>query len=596
MKKSYIDPALAPEIERATLRRILGFMRPYRRQVALVLVIILSAALLDLLPPLLIKRVVDEAIPEGDLRLLIWLAAAMIAAPLTADILGVVEKYFTTWIGEQAMMSLRTQVFDQFHRQSLGYMAALKPGEAVSRILSDVEGVGSVVQNTVFDLVEDVVVMTTTLIAVFVLDARLATVGVALLPLFIFPTRRVGRLRKQLKRQAQARKAELTGILTETLSISGALLIKVFGAEAQELERFKAKARQIVDLSLQQVLVSQQYQVLMGLFKNIGPALVFGLGGYLVMRGEAQLGTLVAFVTLLKRLYAPATSLAGLHINVVVSYAYFDRIFAVLDHVPAIQDAPDARRPDRVDGHVRLADVSFAYEPGQPTLVHMDLEIAPGQMLAVVGPSGAGKSTLAMLLGRFYDVNEGAVLLDGQDVRGLQLHWLRAQMAMVTQETFLFHTTVLENLRYGRPDATQDEVEAAARAAQIHDLIAGLPEGYQTVTGDRGYRFSGGERQRLAIARAILKNPRILILDEATSALDSHNESLVKAALEPLMRGRTSLVIAHRLSTIVQADQIVVIDGGRITERGTHAELLALGGWYARMFREQLGAGEATGA
>ncbi len=591
MKKSYIDPALAPEIERATLRRILGFMRPYRPQVALVLVIILCAALLDLLPPLLIKRVVDEAIPEGDLRLLAWLAAAMIAAPLTADVLGVVEKYFTTWIGEQAMMSLRTRVFDQYHRQSLGYMAALKPGEAVSRILSDVEGVGSVVQNTVFDLVEDVVVMTTTLIAVFVLDARLATLGVALLPLFIFPTRRVGRLRKQLKRQAQARKAELTGILTETLSISGALLIKVFGAEAQELERFKAKARELVDLSLRQVLVSQQYQVLMGLFKNIGPALVFGLGGYLVMRGEAQLGTLVAFVTLLKRLYAPATSLAGLHINVVVSYAYFDRIFAVLDHVPAIQDAPDARRPREVEGHVRLADVSFAYEEGQPILSHIDLEIAPGEMLAVVGPSGAGKSTLAMLLGRFYDVNEGAVLLDGQDVRGLQLDWLRAQMAMVTQETFLFHTTVLENLRYGRPDATREEVEAAARAAQIHDLIAGLPEGYQTVTGDRGYRFSGGERQRLAIARAILKNPRILILDEATSALDSANEALVKAALEPLMRDRTSLVIAHRLSTIVQADQIVVIDGGRIAERGTHAELLALGGWYAQMFREQVGAG-----
>jgi ATP-binding cassette subfamily B protein len=353
------------------------------------------------------------------------------------------------------------------------------------------------------------------------------------------------------------------------------------------LERFKAKARQIVDLSLEQVLVSQQYQVLMGLFKNIGPAMVFGLGGYLVMQGQTELGTLVAFVTLLKRLYSPATSLAGLHINVVVSYAYFDRIFAVLDHVPSIQDAPDARRPDHIEGHVRLADVSFAYQPGQPTLVHLDLEIAPGEMLAVVGPSGAGKSTLAMLLARLYDVDDGAVLLDGQDLRGLQLDWLRGQMAMVTQETFLFHATVLENLRYGRPDATLEEVVAAAKAAQIHDLIAGLPEGYQTVTGDRGYRFSGGERQRLAIARAILKNPRILILDEATSSLDSHNEALVKAALVPLMRDRTSLVIAHRLSTIVEADQIVVIDGGRIVERGTHAELLALGGWYARMYQEQ---------
>ncbi|MEO8082656.1 MAG: ABC transporter ATP-binding protein [Ardenticatenales bacterium] len=589
-RKTYIDPTLAPELERATLRRILGFVRPFWRPATAVIALILATSMLDLLPPLFVKRLVDVAIPTANVRLLIGLAIGMVAAPLAADVLGMGQKYLTTWIGEHAMLDLRVRLFRHLHRQGIGYFAAIKPGEAVSRILNDVEGVGSVVEGTLFDIVDDVIVVATTLVVIFALDVRLALLSVTMLPLFIFPTRRVGKVRKQLKRQSQARKAELTGILTETLSVSGALLLKVFGAAELETERFRAKADELVRLSLQQTLVGRQYQMLIGLFKNIGPALVFGFGGWIVMQGNGiGIGTLVAFVTLIKRLYGPASSLVGVHIDIVVSYAYFDRIFGVLDLVPSIEDAPDALRPASLRGELRFDDVSFAYDKTGQTLSHIDLALEPGQMVAVVGLSGGGKSTLAMLVPRLYDVTGGAVLVDGHDVRALAQDWLRDQIAVVTQETYLFHTSVLENLRYGRPDATEAEVIEAAKAAQIHDLIRGLPSGYDTVAGDRGYRFSGGERQRLAIARAILKNPRILILDEATSSLDSHNEALVQAALAPLMAGRTSLVIAHRLSTIVAADQIVVIQGGRIVERGTHGELVAAGGAYAGLWAEQVG-------
>ena len=424
---------------------------------------------------------------------------------------------------------------------------------------------------------------------IFALDWRLAIVALGLLPLFIVPTRRAGRRRKQLKRRVQEHVGELTGMLTETLSVSGALLVKVFGGERAEVERLAAKAEQIRQLSLQQSLVGRWFQMLLGLFEAVGPAIVFATGGVLVIRGEVAVGTIVAFVTALKRLYGPASSLAGVYVDLMTSYAYFERVFAVLDRTPSIRETPNAVAPRSVKGEIEFRGVSFTYDDSGTALSNIDLVIPAGATVAIVGPSGAGKSTIALLAMRLYDPSEGSVTIDGIDTRLLKTSSLRDHVAVVMQDTFLFHISVLDNLRYAAPSATLADVEAAARDARIHELIASLPDGYNTIVGERGYRFSAGERQRLAIARAILRDPRILILDEATNALDVESERQVLQALAAGGAERTSLVIAHRLSTVRHADLIVALDGGRIVERGTHEQLLMRSGLYARLWKIQSG-------
>jgi ATP-binding cassette subfamily B protein len=381
--------------------------------------------------------------------------------------------------------------------------------------------------------------------------------------------------------------SELTGIVTETLSVSGALMVKVFDTRDGEVRRFREKAEELQQLSLQQSLVGRWFQMILKLFESIGPAIVFALGGWLVIHGRIPLGTVVAFVAVMKRLYSPASDLANVHVDLMTSYAYFDRVFAVLDRTAAIRDDPAASTLPRPSGRIEFKNLSFAYDDDGIALSGIDLTVPPGMTIGIVGPSGAGKSTLASLLMRLYDPSQGAVMVDGHDVRRVSQASLRAHIAVVTQETFLFHSTVLENLRYGHPAASRAQVEQAAKRAHIHDLIASLPQGYNTVVGERGYRFSAGERQRLAIARAILKDPRILILDEATSALDSVSERAVQESLSPLLDGRTSLIIAHRLSTVRHADLIVVLNRGRIVERGTHGDLVSRKGLYARLWRSQ---------
>jgi ATP-binding cassette, subfamily B, bacterial len=575
-------------IERVTLGRILSYFRPYRRQVALVMSSIGLGALAGGMPPLFIKRIVDHAIPNHRVSELAWLCAGMVLGPLLAGLLGVAHKYLAAWIGEQVMYDLRLELFAHVQRQSLAFFANAKPGEVISRVLTDVQGIGQALQDNLVKLLQNALTLTVTVVLLLVLDWRLALVALSALPLFVFPARKVGRQRKQLKKQTQARMAELTGILMETLSVSGVLLIKVFGARKRETRRLREKAQELQAASLRQNLVGRWFQMLMKLFEDLGPALVYGVGGYLVIRGEVGLGTVLAFVALLKKLYSPASDLAGVHVDIVTSYGYFERVLAVLDLEPAIKNAPDAVTLEEVQGALKFENVSFSYGDEQATLSNIDLDIAPGESVAVVGPSGAGKSTLAALTLRLYDPSAGRILLDGHDYRQIKLKTLRQHIAVVSQETYLFHASIADNLRYARPEATPEELEQAARAAQIHDFIASLPQGYQTLVGERGYRLSGGERQRIAIARAILANPKILILDEATSALDSTNERLIQAALEPLLAGRTSLIIAHRLSTIQKANRIVSIDQGRIVEVGNHRTLLERRGLYARLYEQQM--------
>jgi ATP-binding cassette subfamily B protein len=585
--RTHIDTSRLPSVQSATLVRILQYVKPYWLRATAVCACIVGAAALNLVPALFVKRIVDVAIPRGDLALL-WLScAAMIVGPLAAGVLQMAHKYGAETIGQDIMLDLRVALYRRFQNMPFSFFLRQKPGEAVSHVLNDVQGVGGVISGTLADIIQNSVVLASTIVFVFVLDWRLALLAIGFLPLFIIPTRRVGRKRKALKRSVQARLGELTGVLTETLSVSGALLIKVFGGAESEVQRFRRSAAEIKRLSLEQALVGRWFRLLLSLFETVGPAVLFAFGGWLVIRGGIPLGTLVAFVAVLKRLYSPASDLAGVHVDFVTSYAYFDRVFDVLDRTaPAPREAsPQTLR--RVAGQIELRDVSFAYDDAELALSGIDLTITPGMKVGIVGPSGAGKSTLLSLVMRLHDASSGSVLVDGVDVREIDEASLRSNIAVVTQETFLFHTTALENLRYGTPTATRTQVELAARCAHIHHVITALPDGYETIVGERGWRFSAGERQRLAIARAILRNPPILVLDEATSALDSASERQVQDALSPLLHGRTSLIVAHRLSTVRDADLIVVLQHGRIVEQGTHDELLDSNGLYAWLWRAQ---------
>jgi ATP-binding cassette subfamily B protein len=576
------------------LPRILGYFRPYWRLWSVVLALLAVSNVLGLVPPLLMRSAVDQAIPSGNLELLVLLAVGMVAFPLFGELLGVARNYLVNRIGQGIMFDLRNQLYAHLQSMSLRFFTSTKTGDMMSRLNNDVSGVQGVVSDMVIEVVGSLVMLVSTLVLVFAMDWRLALLSLVTIPLYILPMRRVGRIRHRLSKETSEKQGELSALMQETLSISGALLMKAFTRERWERSRFQEKNRELMDLQLRQSLVGRWFFMFLRVFGALGPALIFGVGGWLVIRGELTLGTIIAFTSLIGRLYGPASTLANVHVDLMRSFALFERLFEYLDMHPEIADRPGAVALPAVRGAIRFEQVSFEYVQGRHALQDVSFEVQPGQLVALVGPSGAGKTTVTYLVPRFYDVTAGSIQVDGHDVREVTVESLRRHVGMVTQESFLFHATVRENLLYANPEASQAQVEAACRAAYIHDFIVGLPEGYETVVGERGYRLSGGEKQRLAIARVILKDPAILLLDEATSSLDSRSEALIQAALTPLMEGRTSLVIAHRLSTILAADLILVFDRGHLVERGSHAELLEHGGLYARLYHQQFRTGVAS--
>ena len=587
MWSSMYSPDRPKVTRRVELRRILAFFRPYLAQETLVLVCILVGALLGLLPPLFTKWLIDDAIPAHDTHGLALDVGGMVATALVSGVIGVYQGYLNSVVGEGIMRDIRTSLVNHLHTMPLAFFTSTKTGEIMNRVSSDVDNVDNVVTGTLVSIVTNVFTMVTTVVTIFVLDWRLALLSLAIIPLMILPLSPVGRRMYNIRKKTREKRDEIESITQETLSISGITLIKSFVREAFERSRFYRVGTDLMGLEIRLAMVGRWFIAAITAMVVIGPAIVWFAGGWFAIQGELKVGTIVAFVAYLGRLYTPASALAGVQVQIVSAFAVFERIFEYLDMTPEGSERPDASVLQAVRGDVEFDDVHFSYTPERIALDGVSFRIAPGQMAAFVGPSGAGKTTITQLVPRFYDPQEGAVRVDGHDVRDVTLASLRENVGIVTQETYLFHDTIAANLRYARPDATDAEVIAAARAANIHEFVASLPDGYETIVGERGHKLSGGERQRLAIARVLLKNPRILILDEATSALDSANEAAIQAALVPLMEGRTSLVIAHRLSTILDADVIFVVEGGRIVEHGSHDELLARDGAYAQLYWKQ---------
>ena len=568
-------------------KRLGSFFLPYWKQELLVLVCILLVAVIGLFPPLFTKWIIDDAIPNHSMNGVVFNVVGMIVTALGGGIIGVYQGYLNSVVGEGIMRDIRTSLVSHLHKMSLAFFTNTKTGEIMNRVSSDVDNIDNVVTGTLVSIVSNFATMITTVVTIFILDWRLALIALAIIPLMIVPLSPVGRRMYDIRKLTRVKRDEIESITQETLSISGITLIKSFVRENFERDRFQAVGTDLMTLEIRLAMVGRWFLASMMAMVIIGPALVWLAGGYLAITGGVTIGTIVAFVGYLARLYSPASTLAGVQVQIVSALAVFERIFEYLDMEPEGKEKPGAIALGAVNGDVEFDGVEFAYTPERTALNGVSFRVAPGQVAAFVGPSGAGKTTITQLLPRFYDPQAGAIRVDGIDVRDVTLASLRENIGIVTQETYLFHDTIGSNLRYARPGATEAEMIAAARAANIHEFISGLPDGYETIVGERGHKLSGGERQRLAIARVLLKNPRILILDEATSALDSNNEAQIQDALVPLMVGRTSLVIAHRLSTILNADVIFVVEGGRIVESGSHETLIARNGAYAQLYWKQ---------
>ncbi len=621
-------PAEKPKVTRSLLRRVLAYGRPYRYQIFGMLAAILVSTGLTLLTPLILRDLIDHTIPSGNVHRLVFLALGLLLIPSVGGVINVIQRRLNAVVGEGVIYDLRVALYSHLQRMSLRFFTNTKVGELMSRLNNDVVGAQNAISNTIVNMITNIVQAIAVMAVMLTLEWRLTLISVAILPLFIITARQLGGRLRTIARQAMEANARMNATMNETLNIGGTLLVKLFSRMDVEVQRFRQLSGRVRDVGISRAVTGVTFFMIIGLLSAVGTALVYGIGGYLVIRGAFTVGTIVAFGAYLTSLYSALQGLANAPVEFATSIVSFERVFEVIDLSLDIREQPDAIELVRAAGELEFEHVSFKYqageksplsqvarygrmdsidavfsegkpgdraeEPGEPhsqareaALEDVSFRAQPGQLVALVGPSGAGKTTLTYLIPRLYDPISGCIRIDGHDLREVTLKSLAEQIGMVTQETHLFHDTIRTNLTYAKLDATQEEIEAAAKAANIHRFIHELPDGYDTVVGERGYRLSGGEKQRVALARVILKDPQILVLDEATSHLDSELEALIQEALKRVMAGRTSIVIAHRLSTILAADLILVIDRGRIVERGTHAELLKLGGLYAQLYETQ---------
>ena len=579
-----------PVVTKELLLRILGYMKPYWKQFLLVFITIIVASAVGLLPSIITGRIVDQALTGKDLKLLIKLLIMAFGALMASQLIGVLEGYINTWISQNIIYDMKNQMYKHLQSMPHSFFTTEKQGDIITRMNTDISGVSSVISGTLTNIVSNVATVVTTLIALFSMSWQLALVGILVLPLMIIPTKSAGKNRYKMLTKSQAKSDEMNQIINETLSVSGSLLVKIFTREEREYENFVKVNGEVKELNLKESRSNKMFGVIMGIFTQLGPLLIYFAGGLFIIKefGPAlTVGTITATVALVNRLYRPVESLLNISVDFTRSLALFTRIFDYFDRKNTITSPEDPKTPNVENEPVTYEHVAFSYEEGSPILTDVNFTVPGGKMYAVVGPSGSGKSTVVNLIPRLYDVDSGAVKIAGVDVRDFELSYLRKNIGMVSQDTYLFNGTILENLLYAKEDATMEEVYEACRMASIHDFIMSQPEGYNTAVGNRGLKLSGGEKQRLSIARVILKNPKILILDEATSALDSISESAIQDALERMMEGRTSLVIAHRLSTILKADSILVVKGGVIAEQGSHEELLEKGGIYRELYETQ---------